>query len=319
MNAADSGFDEHMLAGKVALITGGTRGIGSSIAEGLSRRGAYVTIVGREEVRARHAANRMNSVAYSGYVAYKVADLSVQGEVERLAGQVREENERLDILVNNAGAAFPDRAETSDGIEMTLAVNHLAPFLLTSLLLPTLAKADCGRVVNVSTQMPLRFTGNLSNLETKGQYNGFSAYSLSKLANLSFTLELARRLEAIGSTRVTVNAVNPGIANTSLARDEFMKCMNVFDRTLMALAWSLISDRMTAQRASAAPIFVASSPDLRATSGKYFAPDGRETKPHSTAADSDVMARVWQVSERLTDFRNRMQGGEHLLHALLFA
>ena len=200
---------------KTCLITGGSDGIGYVAARELARMGASVTMVGRNATKTAAATARIIEETGNPSVRYLLADLSSQGDVRRLAAQVKEQMPRLDVLVNNAGAVFLSNRRSVDGIEMTFALNHLGYYLLTTLLLDLLRDSAPARIVNVSSKSHLsagRF--RLEDLPESG--GGYRAYGRSKLCNLLFTYELARRLEGSG---VTVNALHPGLVRTNIARD----------------------------------------------------------------------------------------------------
>lgn len=199
------------MAGRTVLVTGGTGGIGRVTALGLAAMGAHLAITGRDRGRAEAAARDIRA-AGGGPVDVFIADLSSQSEVRRLAGEVLQRLSRIDVLVNNAGGYWNTRHVTADGLERTFAVNHLAPFLLTSLLMDRLNRSAPVRVITVSSNVHAMGRIDFDDLQGERSYSGAGAYNQSKLANVLFTYELARRLP---DARVTANALHPGVVRTS--------------------------------------------------------------------------------------------------------
>src|SRR5262245_10693520 len=199
---------------RVGRVTGATSGIGLVTARELARRGAPALSAARTPARSAAAAAQIREVTGNQAVEAFLADLSSQRQIRELARQVRERHPRLDVLVNNAGGIWLRRERTVDGLEMTFAVNHLAYFLLTHQLEGTLRESAPARVVNVSSEAHRRAQPDLDDLQAERRYNGWRAYCRSKLLNLLFTYELARRLEGTG---VTANAVHPGWVATGFA------------------------------------------------------------------------------------------------------
>src|SRR3954452_1542201 len=204
------------MAGRTVLITGGTAGIGKATALGLATMGAHVAVTGRNRDRADAAAAEIRA-AGGGPVDVFVADLSSQAEVRRLADQVTDSLTRIDVLVNNAGGYWNTRHVTADGLEHTFALNHLAPFLLTALLLDRLEQSSPARVVTVASNAHAMGRIDFADLQGERSYSGARAYNQSKLANVLFTYELARRLQGIP---VTANAVHPGVVRTSFGSED---------------------------------------------------------------------------------------------------
>lgn len=276
------------MAGRTVLVTGGTGGIGRATALGLAEMGADLAITGRDRGRAETAAREIRAVA-GGRVEVFVADLSVQAEVRRLAGEVLQCLPRIDVLVNNAGGYWNTRHVTADGLERTFAVNHLAPFLLTCLLLDRLKASAPARVVTVSSSAHATGRIDFGDLQGERSYSGARAYSQSKLANVLFTHELARRVPA---TCVTVNALHPGVVRTAFGAEDPSGVQRL-------LVPSLRPFMKSPTRGATTSIHVASAPDLEQVTGRYFA----SSKPRSSAArsyDEATAARLWQVSADLT-------------------
>jgi NAD(P)-dependent dehydrogenase (short-subunit alcohol dehydrogenase family) len=276
------------LQGKVVMVTGATLGLGFVTARALAQQGATVIVVGHNAERGTAAVNRIKQETGSSAVEWVLADLSVQAEVRRLARDVQNRSPRLDVLVNNAGALFTRRTLSVDGIEMTLALNHLAYFLLTSLLLDALQSSTPARVVNVASAAHRRACIDFADLQGERRYGAWRAYSQSKLANILFTYELARRLEGTG---VTVNALHPGLVATNFGRN---------NRGVGALLWRALQVAAIDQEQGAKTIiYLASSPEMEGITGKYFV---RKRAVSSSRASRDLTAarRLWLVSAELT-------------------
>lgn len=277
------------LAGKTILVTGGTSGIGYIAARALAGMGATVAIVGHDAERAQASAARIQRETGVNGAQALVADLSSQREVRGLAEEIQRRFPRIDVLLNNAGAVFMARQATVDGYERTFALNHLAPFLLTNLLLDRL-KADApARIVTVSSMAHNGQRIHLDDVnQTRRGYSAWRAYGESKLANAMFTYALARRLEGTG---VTANTLHPGFVATGFARNNG-PLWNFF----MSLARPFA---ISAERGAQTSIYLASSPEVATISGRYFV----NCKPaKSSAASMDVAAQegLWALSERMT-------------------
>src|SRR6202167_308980 len=282
--------DSSLMAGKSVLVTGGTAGIGKATAIGLAALGARVGITGRDQARTEAAAAGIRAAAGSPAVDAFAADMSVQAGVRRLAAQVADTYPRLDVLVNNAGGFWAHRHVTADGLERTFALNHLAPFLLTSLLLDRLTASAPARIVTVSSGAHTRARIDFDDLQGEQTYSGQRAYSQSKLANVMFTYELARRLDGTG---VTATVLHPGVVRTSFGAEDqaaYLAAMIGVARLFM---------KTPAQGAST-PVYLASSPQVEGITGRYFV--NRQPKtPSRPSSDPPAAARLWQVSADLTD------------------
>jgi NAD(P)-dependent dehydrogenase (short-subunit alcohol dehydrogenase family) len=279
-----------VMSEKVCLVTGATSGIGYVTARELARRGATVALVGRDKARVEAAVARIRQeTGAAAVVDYLLADLSSQAQVRQLAQEFTGHYPRLDVLVNDAGAIFTTRQETVDGLEMTFALNHLAPFLLTNLLLDTLKASAPARVVTVASDAHKGATLPFDDLQhARGRYSGLGVYGESKLANIMFTYELARRLAGTG---IATNTLHPGFVASGFARN---------NGRLYGVAMTLLRPVMvSAEKGAQTPIYLATAPEVAGVSGQYFI----NCKPaRSSAASYDEAAarRLWEVSERLT-------------------
>ena len=277
---------ESSMAGKTVLITGGTGGIGKATAVGLASMGARVGITGRDSARAEAAAAEIARDSGNPAVDVFVADMSSQAEVRRLVGEVLAAYPRLDVLINNVGGFWAHRRVTTDGLEHTFALNHLAPFLLTNLLLDRLIASAPARVVTVSSGAQSMGTINFDDLMGEQKYSGSQAYNQSKLANVMFTYELARRL---GGTGVTATALHPGLTNTAFSAE---------DPALRWLVTVLRPFMKSPQRGAETPVYLASSPEAEDATGQFFA-NRKVKKSHESSYDAAITARLWQVSADL--------------------
>jgi NAD(P)-dependent dehydrogenase (short-subunit alcohol dehydrogenase family) len=274
------------MAGRTVLVTGGTGGIGGATAAGLAALGARVGVVGRDRGRAAAAAERIRRSG--GEVDVFTADLSAQREVRALAEQVLAAYPRLDVLVNNVGGYWAHRHTTEDGLERTFAVNHLAPFLLTNLLLDRLRESAPARVVTVSSGAQAMGRVDFDDLQGERGYRGQRAYNQSKLANVMFTYELARRLEGTG---VTATVLHPGVVRTAFGHEDsgrWMGAMSGLARPFMK----------TPEEGARTSIHLASSPEVEGISGQYFANE-RPKRSSKASYDRATAARLWDVSADL--------------------
>ncbi|MDH3438802.1 MAG: SDR family oxidoreductase [Betaproteobacteria bacterium] len=277
------------MTGRTCVVTGATRGIGRPTAEALARMGATVVVHGRDSAAVGAVCRELTRSSGNSRVTGVVADLSSLADVRRLAREIAARHERLDVLVNNAGLGAIRRNTTADGYEWVFAVNHLAPFLLTNLLLEQLAASAPARVVTVSSMAYRRAVLDLDdpNWERR-KYNGLQAYGASKLANILFTIELARRLEGRG---VTANCLHPGGVATNIFNN-----MGFFGRAFSVLARPLL---LSATAGAATSVYLASSPEVANVSAKFF-DKCKETALTPAAQDRAAAQRLWEISERLT-------------------
>lgn len=276
-----------LMIGKTVLITGASSGIGRATAVGLATMGAHVAITGRDRRRTDDAAQEIRA-AGGGEVDVFVADLSSQSEVLRLAEEVLQGLSRIDVLINNVGGYWNTRRVTVDGFEHTFALNHLAPFLLTNLLLDRLKQSAPARVVTVSSNAQATGHIDFDDLQGERSYSGAKSYSQSKLANVMFTYELARRLHG---TSVTANALHPGMVSTSFGSGDpgsIQRLIVPFIRPFMK----------SPDRGAATSIHLASAADLGQVTGRFFA-NGRARKSSKSSYDEAAAARLWRVSADL--------------------
>lgn len=280
------------MVGKNVLITGANSGLGFASARALAARGARVIMVCRDERRGIAARDEIARIASGDRPLLLIADLSSQLAIRRLAKEVYARIDRLDVLMNNAGAIFARRELTVDGIEQTFAVNHLAPFLLTHLLLDLLRAAPAGRVVTVVAD-PFVPGLDFDNLQSEKGHNFLAAYFRSKLANILFTYELARRLEG---TNVTANCASPGPTVTHFGENLRGRpaLFHVVLKPLKRIPFLFYS----AERGAETQIYLASSPDVAKLSGRYFF-RGREKATKAITHDRELAARLWTISEQL--------------------
>jgi retinol dehydrogenase-12 len=277
--------------GKTCIVTGASAGIGQAIAQGLAARGAHVILVCRSRARAEATQHAMRTATGNSAIDIALADLSSQADIRRLAQELLRRYPRIHALINNAGVVNTKRTVTVDGLETVFAVNHLAYFLLTQLLLPRLVESAPARIVNVASDAHHWDTLDFADLQNHRRYRGLKVYGQSKLCNLLFTRELARR---IAGTGVTVNSLHPGGVATGLGWNNgwwavlIAKVLKPFLRT-------------AAQGADAA-IYLTTAPEVANVNGRYFY-NRREHRPSRAAQDDEAALRLWQVSEQLTATR----------------
>jgi NAD(P)-dependent dehydrogenase (short-subunit alcohol dehydrogenase family) len=272
------------MQGKVCLITGGTNGIGKSTAHELVRMGATVVIVGRNAQKTSQVVEEIRQSTGNDTVDSLLADLSSQRNVRRLANEFESKYSRLHVLLNNAGAVFMRRQLSVDGIEMTFSLNHLAPFLLTNLLLDKIQASAPARIINVSSGAHSSGRIEFDNLQGERDYS-HRAYGNSKLATILFTMELARRLEGTG---VTANALHPGFVSTGFGKNNPGFLMKTIRAVVPLIGRS-------PEKGAETSIYLASSPEVQSITGKYFV-DCKVTQPAPQATDSAVARKVWDIS-----------------------
>jgi NAD(P)-dependent dehydrogenase (short-subunit alcohol dehydrogenase family) len=274
--------------GRICLVTGATSGIGLATARCLAQQRATVIVVGRNRQKGEDVVAHLRQESDNPAVDLLLADLSDQTQIRQLARSFESRYPRLDVLINNAGGFFAKRQKTADGIEMTLALNFLAPFLLTNLLLSTLKASAPARIVNVSSDIHRSARIDFKDLELERRYSGQRAYGQAKLALVLFTYELARRL---AGTRVTVNALHPGFVATGIGQQDG-GIVKLFAPLIKLIANSPEEGAQTS-------VFLASSPEVAGVTGQYFkkaqaVPSGRASYQEDTAR------RLWEIAARMT-------------------
>ncbi|KYH25048.1 short chain dehydrogenase [Halalkalicoccus paucihalophilus] len=275
----------------VVLLTGATSGIGTVAARRLARMGATVGIVGRDEARGNRLAEEVTA-STPGTVRFHRADLATQHAVRRLASEVTSTYDRLDVLVHNAGLSTRDRTITDDGIELTLAVNHLAPYLLTHELMDSLRASAPARVVVTASGIHTRGELAFDDLKMEREYSALDAYARSKLANVAFTLELADRLG--DDADIVANCFHPGfVPSTGLFRDAQLRV-----RLFVRLAAAVPGIGTTPEAGADRLVDLATAPEYGHRSGRYVGTDGPEA-PAPAATDPDVREELWRISADL--------------------
>jgi NAD(P)-dependent dehydrogenase (short-subunit alcohol dehydrogenase family) len=271
---------------KHILISGATNGIGLAAAEALAAAGASVAIVGRSETSARAAAARISAAAKGATIATFVADLSSQAAVRALAAEVLDRCPKLDALISNAGVIYGTRQLSKDGIELTWAVNHLAPFLLTALLLERLKASAPARIITTASNAHRGARIPFDDVNAETSYRGLGRYGETKLANILFTVELARRLEGTG---ITANCYHPGLVATGINRNNGL----LMDLGMTALRLVARSPQTGADTL----VWLATSSDVADVSGQYFF-DRQQRQPSREAQDRQTARQLWELSER---------------------
>jgi len=281
---------EGTVRGKVVVITGASSGIGLETAKQLAAKGAEIVMVVRDEGRSEQARTQIAAAAAGKPPALLHADLSVQADIRRVANEINARYDRVDILINNAGNAFDTRRESADGLELTWAINHLAPFLLTDLLLPLLTAAPAARVVSLTTEV-YSHKLDLDNLQGEHSYSWMGAYRASKLGTILFTTELARRIKGSGVTAV---AISPGPTKTNFGgggpSGPLGLVTSVLKRTPLL---------QSPEQAAQAIVWAATAPELERTPGAVYLRHKRLTLK-GAATDHALAAKVWAISEKQT-------------------
>jgi retinol dehydrogenase 12 len=273
---------------KVCVVTGATSGIGLVTAQALARDGATVIVVARNPERGAATIRRLQQETGNSAVELMIADLSVQAQVRQLANEVQRRFAHLDVLINNAGALFGQRQMTAEGIEMTFALNHLAYFLLTNLLLDRLKASASARIVNVSSEAHRGARLDFADVQGRHRYRGWRAYAQSKLANILFTYELARRLEGM---RIVTNALHPGFVATNFGRN---------NRSITAALWRILQlAAISPEQGAETIIYLASSAEVKDSTGKYFI-ENKAVRSSEASYDRTAAERLWQMSAELT-------------------
>ena len=281
------------MKGKTCIITGASDGIGLETARRLGALGARLVLVGHNRGKGEAALARLRTQLPGAAVQMHYADLVLRSEVVRVASELLRVTPRVDVLVNNAGAFFARRAVTPDGLERSFALNHMGYVLLTELLLQRLVASAPARIVNVASEAHRKAALDFADLQCARDYSGWKAYQRSKLCNILFTRELAKRLAGTG---VTANCLHPGFVATSFGDNN-----SGLVRFGIGLAkrFSAISVAQGAET----PVYVASSPALDGVTGRYF-DKSKEREPSAAAQDDAAAARLWQESRALAGLPN---------------
>jgi NAD(P)-dependent dehydrogenase (short-subunit alcohol dehydrogenase family) len=276
------------MGNKIFVITGATSGTGKALALDVAKTGETVVIVARDADRGQVVLKEIKSRTQNSNVDLQLCDLSILSSVRNLAEILKSKYAKINVLVNNAGIYKRKRFVTVDGFEEMFAANHLGPFLLTNLLLESLQAAvqadGSARVLNITAPSTTKL--NFDDLQGEKNFNSLKAFGATKMANLLFTMELARRLE---NTGITVNAIHPGLARTKLNQEAFLP--------LRLIAWLISSPP---QKATESILQLATAPDFEKTTGKFFH-QAKEIQLPAYASDQDVQQRLWEISEMLTD------------------
>ncbi|VAW39358.1 Retinol dehydrogenase 13 [hydrothermal vent metagenome] len=277
---------DKIMTDKICLVTGANAGIGKITASSLAKMGATVIMVARSKARGEAALADVRQASGSSDVHLLLGDLSSQASIRELAKTFKANYSQLHVLVNNAGAMFKDRQLSADGLEMTFALNHMGYFLLTDLLLDVLKASAPARIVNVSSDAHRNGRINFDDLQMEQTYRSFAAYSHSKLANMLYTYELARRLEG---SDVTANTLHPGVVATQFGKGQ----------GLMGWLFKIIRPfLLSPEQGAATQIYLASSPEVEGVSGNYY-DKKKAVKSSKVSYDTAVAQRLWQVSEEL--------------------
>ncbi|MBI3677488.1 MAG: SDR family oxidoreductase [Proteobacteria bacterium] len=276
------------MQGKTVVITGATSGIGEVAADRLAAKGFRIVFIARDSARGEKTLKHLNAIAPGAEHAAHYADLSRISEMKRVAAEIAAAEPKIDVLVNNAGAVFASRQMTQDGLEMTFAVNHMAYFVLTNMLLPKLQAAGGARVVSTASDAHKGAKLDFDDLQSKRSYSGFAVYGRSKLCNILFTRELARRIQGTG---VTANCLHPGFVATRFG-----------DNTGGLLSFGIGVAKnfaLTPEQGAQTIIYLASSPEVENVNGKYFTKNAVATPTKEAQNDADAK-RLWEISEKLS-------------------
>lgn len=276
--------------GKTVLITGANQGIGKASAIALGKMGAKLVLVCRNEAKAREAIRDIEAAGAKD-VELILGDLASQADVRRVAAEFKAKHDKLHVLLNNAGVLVTSRRTTVDGIEETFAINHLAYFLLTNLLLDVLKASAPARIVNVSSKAHRGARINFDDVQNARKFSAFNVYGQSKLANILFTRELSRRLEGTG---VTANCLHPGVIASG-----FGQTYGGFFGKMMTVAHLFMA---STEEGAKTQVYLASSPEVEGVSGKYF-DKCKEARPTREAQDDAAARRLWEISEEMTGLR----------------
>ncbi|MDX2274404.1 MAG: SDR family oxidoreductase [Hyphomonadaceae bacterium] len=277
------------MQGKVVVITGATSGLGKAGAEELARRGARIVFTARSQARAEETLAALKQAGPGAAHRYVLGDLSTLAEMKRVGAEIAASEPKIDVLANNAGAIYTARQETVDGLELTFATNHMSYFIITNALLPALKATPGARVVSTASGAHHMAMFSIDDLQLRQGWTTFGAYGASKLCNILFTRELAKRLQGSG---VTANCFHPGFVASGFAKNNgFVAQAAMFLGAPFALTPAKGADTL---------IYLATSPDVANVSGKYFA-RRRQTPISAIANDDAIAAKLWAESERIAN------------------
>lgn len=275
---------------KICLITGATSGIGKATAFGLAESGHSVILLGRNETKCKQVSEQIKKKTNNEKVKYYVADVSLTKDVKKISDRLKNDYNRIDVLINNAGARFLNHQVTAEGIEVTLATNHLGHFVLTNELLPLLQNSDDARIINISSGVHYGGKGVIKNIIEPSAYDGRQQYSDSKLANVLFTYELAERLQG---SNVKAFAVDPGGVATNFSRNNGMKFW------LKHLVYYLLKRQLISpKQASQTIIYLATSDEIKNQTAKFYH-EMNEKKSAEISYDKSLQKSLWEMSEEL--------------------
>ncbi len=280
--------------GKVCIVTGANSGIGKATALGLAQMGATVVMVCRDQTRGEEAQKEIKTMSGNDAIDLMLADLTSQESIRQLAENIQQHYQQLHVLINNAGVVNLTRRETSDGFEMMFAVNYLAPFLLTNLLLEKLKASAPARIINVSSDSHQAGYIKLEDLQSEKQYKFMRSYGQSKLALVLFTYELARRLQGTG---VTVNCLHPGFVATNIGQSG----VGSVGRGITKLIFSILG--ISPEEGAKTSIYLASSPEIEGVTGKYFA-KSIPIRSAPISYDETLQRQLWDETAQLVNLHD---------------
>jgi retinol dehydrogenase 12 len=279
-----------MMQGKTVVVTGGTSGIGEVAALNLAGQGARIVLIARDPARGEATLAKLREANPAAQHTAHYGDLSVIADMKRVAAAVAASETRIDVLINNAGAVFLARKVSADGLEMTFATNHMAYFVVTNILLDRLKATPGARIVSTASDAHKSGKLDFDDLQSEKSYSSFRVYGTSKLCNILFTRELARRLDGTG---VTTNCLHPGFVGTRFGQNN---ASNVF---LKLLARTIMAFGLSPEEGAKTIIHLASSPDVATISGEYFY-KCKIDQPAQAALDDAAAKRLWDVSAKLS-------------------
>ncbi|PWI48470.1 short-chain dehydrogenase [Candidatus Heimdallarchaeota archaeon B3_Heim] len=288
--------------GKNCIITGGNRGIGKQVATEIAKMGANIGIITRNRIKGEKAVNEIISDSKNNQITLFVTDIASQEQLKQLSKEIQQKFSHIDVLVNNAAVLLRKREETEDGIERTLATNHLGPFLLVNLLFKTLEKSKSARVINISSDGHRKAEIDIEDLNyTKRKYSGFKAYYQSKLLNLLFTYELTSRIESLSSSIILVNALDPGRVNTDIGKNYDTVSYRIFSKLIRPVI------SISVHQGAETPIYLATSREVNGVSGKYFI-NRKISKSSRLSYDRPLQKSVWKLSENYVGINSEDYG-----------